>query len=180
MASKLYQSERFIWSTKEIIGHGATSSVYRGRSKLTGEAIAVKMFNKAGMDRPQDVQDRELEILQKLKHENIVEMLGIERETSSRGYVVVMEICTGGSLFNVIEKPVYYYGLDEREFLRFLSDTVSGIKYLREHGVVHRDLKPGNILRAVNEDGTYSEWNFLHYLFHVFFGGTGQPHIQIE
>eukprot|EP00118_Oscarella_pearsei_P011377 m.76120 g.76120 ORF g.76120 m.76120 type:complete len:755 (+) comp35969_c0_seq1:593-2857(+) len=156
MASKLYQSERFIWSTKEIIGHGATSSVYRGRSKLTGEAIAVKMFNKAGMDRPQDVQDRELEILQKLKHENIVEMLGIERETSSRGYVVVMEICTGGSLFNVIEKPVYYYGLDEREFLRFLSDTVSGIKYLREHGVVHRDLKPGNILRAVNEDGTHT------------------------
>ncbi|XP_065829275.1 serine/threonine-protein kinase TBK1-like [Oscarella lobularis] len=156
MTSKLYQTEHYIWSTKEIIGHGATSSVYRGRKKMSGENVAVKMFNKAGMNRPKDVQDRELEILQKLKHKNIVEMLEIEKETTTLNYVVIMEICSGGSLFNVIEKPENYYGLEEKEFLRFLSDTVAGMKYLREHDVVHRDLKPGNILRAEKDDGTYT------------------------
>lgn len=84
-----------------------------------------------------------------------------------------MELCAGGSLYNVLEKPENYYGLEESEFLRFVKDlsnqpqtfmcsssivyvqlvTVAGIKYLREQAIIHRDLKPGNIMRAVNEDG---------------------------
>ena len=45
--------------------------------------------------RPQEVQMREFEVLQKVKHENIVKLLAIEEEQEGRGKVIVMELCTG-------------------------------------------------------------------------------------
>lgn len=49
---------------------------------------------------------REFEVLQRVKHENIVKLLAIEEEQQeSRGKVIVMELCTGGSLFNILDDP---------------------------------------------------------------------------
>lgn len=52
--------------------------------------------------RPVDVQMREFEVLQKVNHENIVKLLAIEDDQEGRGKVIVMELCTGGSLFNLL------------------------------------------------------------------------------
>lgn len=90
-----------------------------------------------------------------------------------------MEYCSGGSLLGLLEEPENAFGLPEPEFLivlqcvggcaLLLSDPVSadrptpthpptprpvqGMNHLRENGVVHRDIKPGNIMRQVGEDG---------------------------
>jgi TANK-binding kinase 1 len=156
MAGKLCQTASYIWFTKDVLGQGATSGVYRGRNKKTGEMVAVKMFNKASYMRPREVQERELDMMGRLNHENIVRLLKIEQEATTRNDVIVMELCAGGSLYNVLEKPENYYGLEESEFLHFMKDLTAGIKYLREQTIIHRDLKPGNIMRAVNEDGSYT------------------------
>ena len=52
--------------------------------------------------RPQEVQVREFEVLKKVKHENVVKLLAIEEEQDGKGKVIVMELCTGGSLFNIL------------------------------------------------------------------------------
>ncbi|XP_062522503.1 serine/threonine-protein kinase TBK1-like [Corticium candelabrum] len=156
MSGKMCQTASYLWSTKDILGQGATSGVYRGRHRKTGEMVAVKMFNKASYMRPREVQERELEMMLKLKHQNVVRLLAIEQEMSTRNDVIVMELCAGGSLYNVLEKPENYYGLEESEYLRFLRDFIAGIKHLRGLAIIHRDLKPGNIMRAVNEDGSYT------------------------
>ena len=104
--SFLRGSSGYVWSTTNVLGKGATGAVYQGVDKKTGEAVAVKTFNQISHMRPQDVQLREFEVLRKVKHENIVKLLAIEDELqsmdSSNGKVIVMELCTGGSLFNIL------------------------------------------------------------------------------
>lgn len=120
----------------------------------TGEAVAVKTFNQLSHMRPQEVQMREFEVLKKVKHENIVKLLAIEEEQDGKGRVIVMELCTGGSLFNILDDPENSNGLPEDEFLLVLDHLAAGMKHLRDNNLVHRDLKPGNIMKFVTLDGS--------------------------
>uniref|UniRef100_A0A674JHQ1 Serine/threonine-protein kinase TBK1 n=1 Tax=Terrapene triunguis TaxID=2587831 RepID=A0A674JHQ1_9SAUR len=74
-------------------------------------------------------------------------------KTTTRHKVLVMEFCPCGSLYTVLEEPSNAYGLPESEFLIVLRDVVAGMNHLRENGIVHRDIKPGNIMRVIGEDG---------------------------
>jgi TANK-binding kinase 1 len=89
--------------------------------------------------RPAEVQMREFEVLKKVKHENIVKLLAIEEEQDGKGKVIVMELCTGGSLFkyfiltykviqminvgqfSILDDPENSNGLSEEEFLLVLE-----------------------------------------------------------
>ncbi|XP_036373608.1 serine/threonine-protein kinase TBK1 isoform X2 [Megalops cyprinoides] len=96
---------------------------------------------------------REFEVLKKLNHKNIVKLFAVEEETNTRHKVLVMEYCPCGSLYTVLEESSNAYGLPEDEFLIVLQDVVAGMNHLREYGIVHRDIKPGNIMRVIGEDG---------------------------
>ncbi|MEE6480467.1 hypothetical protein FKM82_012582 [Ascaphus truei] len=96
---------------------------------------------------------REFEVLKKLNHKNIVKLFAIEEEMSSRHKVLVMEFCPCASLYSVLEEPCNAYGLHESEFLIVSRDVVAGMNHLRENGIIHRDIKPGNIMRVIGEDG---------------------------
>uniref|UniRef100_A0A8C0HN04 TANK binding kinase 1 n=1 Tax=Buteo japonicus TaxID=224669 RepID=A0A8C0HN04_9AVES len=74
-------------------------------------------------------------------------------KTTTRHKVLVMEFCPCGSLYTVLEEPSNAFGLPESEFLIVLRDVVAGMNHLRENGIVHRDIKPGNIMRVIGEDG---------------------------
>uniref|UniRef100_A0A673K7J0 Serine/threonine-protein kinase TBK1 n=1 Tax=Sinocyclocheilus rhinocerous TaxID=307959 RepID=A0A673K7J0_9TELE len=74
-------------------------------------------------------------------------------KSNTRHKVLVMEYCPCGSLYTVLEEPTNAYGLPEDEFLIVLQDVVAGMNHLREYGIVHRDIKPGNIMRVIGEDG---------------------------
>lgn len=103
--------------------------------------------------RPYEVQMREFEVLRKVKQDNIVKLLAIEDDQEGRGKVIVMELCTGGSLFNILDDPENTYGLPQDQFLLVLEHLTAGMKHLRDNNLVHRDLKPGNIMKYLSEDG---------------------------
>ncbi|XP_030380474.1 serine/threonine-protein kinase TBK1 isoform X1 [Scaptodrosophila lebanonensis] len=151
--SFLRGSLNYVWCTTSVLGKGATGSVFQGVNKTTGESVAVKTFNPYSHMRPADVQMREFEALKKVNHENIVKLLAIEEDQEGRGKVIVMELCTGGSLFNILDDPENSYGLPENEFLLVLEHLCAGMKHLRDNKLVHRDLKPGNIMKFISEDG---------------------------
>ncbi|KAH8249188.1 hypothetical protein KR032_007044 [Drosophila birchii] len=151
--SFLRGSVSYVWCTTSVLGKGATGSVFQGVNKITGESVAVKTFNPYSHMRPADVQMREFEALKKVNHENIVKLLAIEEDQEGRGKVIVMELCTGGSLFNILDDPENSYGLPEHEFLLVLEHLCAGMKHLRDNKLVHRDLKPGNIMKFISEDG---------------------------
>ena len=103
--------------------------------------------------RPYEVQKREFEVLKKVNHPNIVKLLSIEEENETQHKVLIMELCTGGSLFNILDKPVNSYGLEETEFMAVLKHLTAGMKHLRDQSIIHRDLKPGNIMKYISEEG---------------------------
>ncbi|CAG9865522.1 unnamed protein product [Phyllotreta striolata] len=154
MSSYLRGSANYVWSTTSILGKGATATVHQGVNKVNGEPVAVKTFNHISTLRPQEIQLREFEVLKLVNHENIVKLLAIEEEQENRGKVIVMELCTGGSLFNILDDPENTYGLEESEFLLVLEHLYKGMKHLRDNNLIHRDLKPGNIMKFIRDDGT--------------------------
>lgn len=151
--SFLRGSTNYVWCTTSVLGKGATGAVFQGVNKNNGEPVAVKTFNQLSHMRPHDVQVREFEVLKKVKHENIVKLLAIEEEQEGHGKVIVMELCTGGSLFNILDDPENTYGLQEEEFLLVLEHLTAGMKHLRDNNLVHRDLKPGNIMKFISDNG---------------------------
>ncbi|XP_042862364.1 inhibitor of nuclear factor kappa-B kinase subunit epsilon-like isoform X2 [Penaeus japonicus] len=152
--SFLRGSANYVWCTTSVLGKGATGAVFQGVNRHTGEPVAVKTFNQLSHMRPHEVQMREFEVLKKVNHENIVKLLAIEEEQEGRGKVIVMELCTGGSLFNILDDPENSHGLEEDEFILVLSHLAAGMKHLRDNSLVHRDLKPGNIMKFTDVDGS--------------------------
>ncbi|XP_035486682.2 inhibitor of nuclear factor kappa-B kinase subunit epsilon isoform X1 [Scophthalmus maximus] len=152
MSAMTASTTNYLWSLQDVLGQGATASVYKARNKRSGELVAVKVFNMMSYNRPHEVQMREFEMLRKLNHGNIVKLHTVE-ELPSKQKVLVMEYCSGGSLLSLLEEPENAFGLPEKEFLTVLQCVVQGMNHLRENGVVHRDIKPGNIMRQVGDDG---------------------------
>ena len=54
---------------------------------------------------------------------------------------------------NHIDDPKNMYGLPSNEFIAVLKDLTAGMKHLRDKNLVHRDLKPGNIMKYIRDDG---------------------------
>lgn len=152
---EMRSSQTYAWNLKDLLGQGATGEVYKGRNKKTGETYAIKVSNNFGMMRPFEVRRREYDVLLKLDHENIVKTFATETELRTQNEIMVMELCSGGSLFTMLENPSNAYGFQEDEFKQVVKDVVAGMKHLREQGIVHRDLKPGNIMRVARDDGSF-------------------------
>jgi serine/threonine protein kinase len=127
----------------EEIGSGATSRVYRAREVETGAIVAVKVIHLESI--APDFQRRlrnEREIQQGVGHENIVRL--IDWFESGDSFYLVMECVDGQSLYQRIHGgggPIPF-----PEARRYLLGVLSGIGHLHELGIVHRDVKPANIL----------------------------------
>lgn len=74
----MQSTANYLWHTDDLLGQGATASVYKARNKKSGEVVAVKVFNSASYRRPPEVQVREFEVLRKLDHQNVVKLFAVE------------------------------------------------------------------------------------------------------
>lgn len=133
--ARYIETENYMWCTDDKLGTGATAVVFKGFNKISAEQVAIKSFYKR-------YEPREIRVLQRINHKNIVKLLGIE-ETPNGDKVIIMELCTGNSLSKVLQDPQNDFGLTDSEFLLVLSNLYDGIKYLRDNNLIHRDLKPG-------------------------------------
>ena len=153
------QTQNFLWDKCQLLGQGRVGYVFKGIRKQNGEPVAVKSLTLDGHRRTVELQLREFEILKKINHENIVRVLAIEEELFPANQVpngktvIVMELCTGGSLHSILQEPENLFGLAEDEFLVLYLHLTRVVSYLRENKISHRDLKPSNILKFIREDG---------------------------
>ncbi|XP_039270957.2 serine/threonine-protein kinase ULK1-like [Styela clava] len=129
------------YSRKNLIGHGAFALVYKGRHKKTKLPVAIKCINKKNLGRSSTLLGKEINILKEFHHENIVRLY--ECESSTQSYYLVMEYCNGGDLAEYLQAKGT---LSEDTMRLFLRQIANAMKTMHERGILHRDLKPQNLL----------------------------------
>ena len=131
------------YEIKETIGKGTFSIVKLGINKITNEKVAIKILKKKKMQKNKDKLrlEREINILKRLHHINLIKIHKISEESDN--YFIVMEYCENGELFNYI---VAHERLSEDETAYFFYQLINGLDYIHHKNIVHRDLKPENLL----------------------------------
>jgi uncharacterized protein YndB with AHSA1/START domain/tRNA A-37 threonylcarbamoyl transferase component Bud32 len=126
----------------EVLGHGGMGVVYKGRQPFLDRHVAIKLIRPDFGD-DEDAQRRfvhEARALAKLTHPYIVSVFDCGKAGDL--YYLVMEYVAGTSLRRLIaEKAV-----SERDVLDFLPQIGEALQHAHENGIVHRDVKPENIL----------------------------------
>ncbi len=139
------------------IGEGSQGRTFDGFDRLEGRAVAIKRFDVRGARSWKDVDlaEREARVLQSLAHPRLPRY--VDRFEEEGALYLVMDKIEGESLAAVRTRGA---SLSEDEVLRLLHDAGEVLDYLhgRAPPVIHRDLKPGNVIRR--PDGTFAFVDF--------------------
>eukprot|EP00760_Papus_ankaliazontas_P013899 PhM_4_TR15916/c3_g1_i3/m.3357/K20717/YDA; mitogen-activated protein kinase kinase kinase YODA len=125
------------------IGKGKFGVVYQGHDDVTMESVAIKVLQLGSRDAASDVR-REYEMLQELRHPNIVEVRAFEVADTQAS--IVMECCPGGSVMSKFES----FRLYEGAIRRHTQDALRGLAYLHAKKTRHGDIKPANMLLTLD------------------------------
>lgn len=136
------------YEIQELLGTGGMSSVYRAHDKLLERSVALKILHEHFSGDPEYVERfrREARAIAKVSHPNIVTV--IDRGEFDESQFIVFEHVPGETLKDVVEREG---PLPVVEALAFAHQVARALAYAHERGIVHRDVKPHNIL--VDEDG---------------------------
>lgn len=127
------------WALGQKIGIGSFGVVHVGMNMQTGKLMAVKSIELA----PSAMKDIrcEIDVLKSLEHINIVRYLGAERD--EKKLHIFQEWVPGGSVTDLINK----FGAFPISVVQsYLSQILTGLAYLHQNGILHRDIKGGNVL----------------------------------
>ncbi|CAK1554330.1 unnamed protein product [Leptosia nina] len=144
--------EGYIFTEK--LGSGSYSTVYKAYTKIGARStVAIKCIDKSRIKHSGAAVDNlvsEIRLMKSLSHPHIVHMK--EFTWDSKNIYIIMEYCCGGDL----SKYILRYGrVPEKQVLYFLQQLASALKFLREKGVAHMDLKPHNLLLHKGPDRKY-------------------------
>ena len=139
----------------ERIGEGSFGKVYKGRRKYSGLIVALKFISKQGKS-AKDIMNlrQEISILKGLNHQNIITML--DSFETDQEFCVVTEYAQG-ELFQVLEDD---QKLPEDEVRKIAIQLVRALEYLHANRIIHRDMKPQNILIGAKQQVKLCDFGF--------------------
>eukprot|EP00877_Chromochloris_zofingiensis_P004633 jgi/Chrzof1/14170/Cz08g28020.t1 len=137
--------ERF--EVGETVGAGGFAVVKRGRDKLTGEPVAIKVVDKSRYAAGDNSLEREIQVLCKVDHPNCIKLYAVY--ITPRKVYLVTELVTGGELLDRVTDKGNY---TEKDAAYIIRQILKGVQYLHAHGIVHRDLKLENMVMLNEAD----------------------------
>jgi serine/threonine-protein kinase len=129
------------YSLREEVGHGGMAKVYRAEDRIRGRDVAIKVFRPelaAALGRERFL--REIRILGRLQHANILPLLD---SGGGGGSLYFIAPYIAGSLQRRLEQ---HGPLPLAEVTAIARDVAAALDHACQHDVIHRDVKPGNVL----------------------------------
>ncbi|XP_038905361.1 serine/threonine-protein kinase ATG1c-like [Benincasa hispida] len=133
------------------IGSGSFSVVWHARHRVHGTEVAIKEISMSRLSKKlQDSLMSEIFILKRINHPNIIRLFDII-EVPGKIHLV-LEYCKGGDLSFYIQQR--HGRIPEAIAKYFMQQLAAGLKILRDNNLIHRDLKPQNLLLSTSGDNS--------------------------
>lgn len=131
----------------QLLGQGSMGIVYECEQELTGRRVAVKrLHDKFTTDPKSNLYfKKEAQLIAKLKHTNIITVYNLMIHDDN--YYLIMELCNGEKLSNILKERV----LPLKTTLEIISSLLDGLSYAHNSGIIHHDVKPGNVILLKDE-----------------------------
>ncbi|KAJ2088364.1 ATP binding [Coemansia sp. RSA 986] len=148
-------NKKKVWIKGAPIASGSFGSVYFGMNTRTGAIMAVKevelptpgSVSNSRNHRMVDALKHELDLLKGLDHKNVVKYLGTDVDDTN--LYIFLEYVSGGSVSSALAS----FGMFPESLVRtYTAQILEGLVYLHEQGIIHRDIKGGNVL--IDQDGS--------------------------
>jgi len=133
----------------KMIGRGSFAKVYLVESKLSGKMYAVKAFTKESViisnkSNAKPSMINEIDLMRILEHDHVIKLYEVY-ETEKSIYLVI-ELIQGKSLQDILKRPMFKEEYSELRVMKMIYAILDALAYLASRGIMHRDLKPDNIL----------------------------------
>ncbi|CAE6475131.1 unnamed protein product [Rhizoctonia solani] len=147
----------------QTLGEGEFGKVKLGLHATWGEEVAVKLIRRGNVENALRMSkvEREIEVLRKINHPNIVRLYDVIETDKYIG--IVLEYASGGELFDHI---LAHRFLRERDACKLFAQLISGVSYIHQKKIVHRDLKLENLLLDRNRNVIITDFGFANRFEH--------------
>jgi eukaryotic-like serine/threonine-protein kinase len=135
------------YQLKDRLGFGGMSTVHLAFDKRLERRVALKLLAEHLAEDPTFVSrfQREAQSAARLIHPNIVQVFDSGQDERTGQYFIVMEYIEGQSCAEILRDDGW---MEVDEAVAIIEQACEGLHYAHRHGVVHRDVKPGNLLRS--------------------------------
>ena len=153
----MLEIKNYVYSQKTTLGKGSFSSVYLGENIISGQKVAIKKINISKFEKFRPHIISEINILKTINHPNIVSL--IDNIIETKIIYIILEYCGLGDLAefykNTMVKEVYVK--------HYAKQILDGISYLHQKNIMHRDIKPHNILLSDIYTIKITDFGFAKY-----------------
>ncbi len=152
------------YEIRQSLGKGGMGEVFLAFDRTTQQAVALKIVREeARMPGDDEALRLELLLARSVSDPHVCRVHDLA--PSPYGPILVMEYITGQTLHTHIRRKKAQGGYTSDEFRRIASDVASGVAAIHQQGLVHGDLKPGNVMVTTSPDGSLGKAIVLDFGF---------------